>query len=326
MSSKGVAVSVRKRIFTIGLGIGLILFIRQIWVSYAAIQLHDFHLIRPSFLLAALGASLAMYLLLMVAWMMIMRHLGIHLSLRHTLEGYCLSFLPRYIPGTVWGYLGRSQWLQQAHGVGYTVSVMGSILEVVASVLTSLLVAGMYLCTRSTGSVLVVLMLACTSLLVLTLFVVPTAAVQIAGRLYEDEPAFQPGQKRTRRSWAAAITFYLAFWSAYGASVLYASSAIMILPPGDWATCTFAASLAWLLGFLVIFVPTGLGIRELALSTLLVTYANFIPWQADVLAVLSRFLIILAELAWSVVGLGLYTLHWRNNLHIRDRLPPSEQK
>lgn len=303
----------RKWLFAVGLSIGLVIFLRQIWVSYEAIQQHEFSLVRPTYLLAALGASLLMYLLQMLAWMMIMRHLGVSLSLRQTVQGYCLSFLPRYIPGSVWGYLGRSQWLEQSHSVDYVVSMVGSILEALALVLTGLLMTGTYFCARSVGSEQIVLTLAGAALLGGTLLIVPRVVMQIGRRVYRGRLSSQLSNGCRLGAWSSAIALYLALWIAFGSSILFLGNAILVDPTDDLLAAISASSLSWLLGFIVVIVPTGLGIRELALATLLSSYGGFLPWQAEVVAVTSRFAIILAELVWLLIGLGLYAHKWRRD-------------
>ncbi len=88
--------------------------------------------------------------------------------------------------------------------------------------------------------------------------------------------------------------------------MLFAGNALLPDPANDLPTAIFVAGLSWVLGFVIVFVPAGLGIRELAISTLLTAYGALLPWQADLVAVLSRFGLIVAELAWLLVGLALF--------------------
>jgi uncharacterized membrane protein YbhN (UPF0104 family) len=296
----------RKRLFVLGLSAGLLLFLRQVWVSYEGIQQQDFGVIRPPLLLAALGAGLLVYLLQMLAWAVIMRYLGVALGPRQTLQGFYLSFLPRYIPGTVWGYWSRSEWLEQAFGVPYSVSLMGSVLEALGLLLTGLFLIGVYFCTQTTGSVQLLLVLASAGLLVLTIFIVPGLAMRVNRRVRGEKSAPSRSERSPSAAWSGAILLQLTLWLAFGASVLFVAESIAVIPSFDLLSSTFAASLSWIVGFLVIVVPTGLGVRELTLSTLLSSYAGFRPWQADVVALVSRLAIVLAELAWLLVGLLLY--------------------
>jgi len=306
----------RRFLFSIGLSIGLLLFLRQMWVGYEAIQDYEFRLLRPVYLLAALALSMFIYVLQMLAWAMIMRYLGVSLSLRQILQGFMLSFLPRYIPGSVWGYWSRSQWLEQSCGIDYTTSILGSVLETLALIVTSLSLAGMYLCTRSTGLKRFVLAGACAGLLWLTWSVMPRLAARLIDRLAtrlgrESAQSHNFKKRGPPHVWLVAIALYVALWVTYGGSILLISNGVLPTPSEDLLGITVFSSLSWLLGFAVIFVPTGIGIRELSLSALLSAYSGLLPWQADLVAVISRFEIILAELGWLVVGLGLHAHKWQ---------------
>jgi uncharacterized membrane protein YbhN (UPF0104 family) len=306
----------RRILFSVGLSIGLLLFLRQMWVSYGAIRHHEFRLLQPACLLAALALSMLVYILQMLAWAIIMRYLGVSLSLRQTLQGFMLSFLPRYIPGSVWGYWSRSQWLEQSCGIDYATSTLGSVLEAAALIMTSLSLAGVYLYTRLTGFRRFVLAGACAGLLWLIWRVIPRIAARLINRL-----ATRLGRESTKSRdfrkegpshvWLVAIALYIALWVTYGGSILLIGNGVVPTPSRDLLGIIFSSSLSWLLGFVVVFVPTGIGVRELSLSTLLSVYSGLLPWQADLVAVISRFEIILAELGWLVVGLGLHAHRWR---------------
>ena len=61
----------------------------------------------------ALAAVMLATLIQIAAWQVIMAGMGIYVGRWHLAQGYMLPFLARYIPGSVWGYLGRSQWMNQ---------------------------------------------------------------------------------------------------------------------------------------------------------------------------------------------------------------------
>ena len=296
----------RRRLLILGLGLGVLLFLRQVWVSYRAIQQHDLILVRPLLLLASLGAGILVYAAWLTSWTLIMRHLGVPLAPREVVQGFYLSFLPRYIPGTVWGYLTRSEWLEQAFGVPYSVSVLGSVLEALGLLLTGLFMVGVFFCQQTTGSVQLVVAAASAGLLLLTWLIVPGLAMRVNRLIRREKSAPSRGGRRPSAAWSGALLLHLVLWLAFGASLLFVAKSIAVIPSFDLLSSTFAASLSWIVGFLVIIVPTGLGVRELTLSTLLSSYAGFRPWQADVVAVVSRLAIVLAELAWLLVGLLFY--------------------
>jgi uncharacterized membrane protein YbhN (UPF0104 family) len=74
----------------------------------------------------------------------------------------------------------------------------------------------------------------------------------------------------------------------------------------------FAFCASWLVGFAALFVPAGLGVRELTLSSLLQQMAAVSAGDASLVAVLTRLGIVAAELVFLLIAAALLGLdHWR---------------
>ncbi|HXV41831.1 MAG TPA: lysylphosphatidylglycerol synthase domain-containing protein, partial [Anaerolineae bacterium] len=136
--------SSRKFFYRLGLGLGLALFLWQVWQGAQAVQQLTFELKQPFYLVAAFGLLLVAYALQMGAWAEIMRNLGSSINLFAAIQGYMVSFLPRYIPGTVWGYLSRDEWLKSQYGIPYSKSTLGSVMEVGFILLTASVISIAY--------------------------------------------------------------------------------------------------------------------------------------------------------------------------------------
>jgi uncharacterized membrane protein YbhN (UPF0104 family) len=99
-------------------------------------------------------------------------------------------------------------------------------------------------------------------------------------------------------------------WIVYGASFWCMLRGVGITPGGFWETIA-AFSGAYLLGFLALFAPGGLGVREGALAVLLAPQIG--PGLAGVIAVGSRLWMTLLELTQLIplaFGLGrLRSIH-----------------
>jgi uncharacterized membrane protein YbhN (UPF0104 family) len=112
----------------------------------------------------------------------------------------------------------------------------------------------------------------------------------------------------TRFSWSGvgvAVLSVLGTWLAYGLQItllgwsLGADPARLLLP----ATGAFAA--AWCAGFLVVVVPTGAGTREAVLTLALAAQLPGGSAAALTVAVVSRLLITLADIAAALIGVTL---------------------
>ena len=103
--------ALRTWLYRAGLLLGGLLFGYQVWLAVSDLRRAQLPItVRPELLLLSLGLYLAAYLLIMVAWQRFMYSVGVSMRMGAIVEGYALSFLPRYIPGTIWGYASRSEW------------------------------------------------------------------------------------------------------------------------------------------------------------------------------------------------------------------------
>lgn len=302
------------------LGLGLLA--QQAWQGYQALTQSQTCVLRPWPLVTSLGLYIIAYFVQMAAWMLIMRSLQVRLPVGAVIEGYALSFLPRYIPGSVWGYLSRNEWLAQTHQVSYATSTIASILEAAMLLITAAILGGLYWLQLPQWQAMVqpligdnfnTSMIAAYALLTLV-------AAWIAWRMLPwlffrfTKKASQPENASVQLAyyqrgndfqlWIMTIMLYLIFWIIQGAALITIGQALC----EDIHLALFAASAAfavsWAIGFLIIFVPAGLGVREWTLNAFLVTLATLQPSQATLLAIISRFGLIVAEIV--VLGIGLH--------------------
>jgi len=296
----------RQALYRAGLIIGGLLFFYQVWGGLQAISGNDLHVLTVAPLLAGWAIICLAFALQMLAWSCLMRGLGYWLSWRSVASGYMLSFLPRYIPGTVWGYVSRSEWLYRSCGVSYSASNAGSILEVMVSVSTG----GVVILVRflaEAGEPLRMLL----AFTVLTLpFLVWWAVTQSVQRFSSVRLVQRAVDTRLLSEiplvyWLGASAIYIGIWVCYGALIGFVLQAFSLEQPFGLIGSMFAFSASWLIGFAILFVPTGLGIREIMLSTILTAEVGIAPGIAVVASVMSRFAILLAEVLWLLVGIAI---------------------
>jgi glycosyltransferase 2 family protein len=284
-----------------GLLLGLVLFANQIRIAWLAAQQYPLSALSVPELLLAFVAALGLSLFQMLAWQSIMRYLRVALSLRATTEGFMISFLPRYIPGTVWGYLSRSQWLLQDYDTPYGLSLSGSVLEVIAILITAAACIGL------TGFPLVpapwgsLVLGGAVVLVAAGVLVVPRIVAWLGPRYARLAFPARP----QAAAWVAALALTVPQWLSYGASVYFVTRSISHGATVDFRTSLLAASASWLVGFLIVFVPSGIGVRESVMSAILVQVAGTPPALAGLVAVVSRLILILGELTWIAIGFGL---------------------
>lgn len=319
----------RKVLYSTGIILGLGLLAQQAWQGYQALQDAQACVVRPTYLFVALALYIVAYFVQMAAWGAIMRFLGAPLTPQAVVEGYALSFLPRYIPGSVWGYLSRNEWLAQTHHVGYGVSTTSSLLEATMLLVTATGLGALYwLPTQDWLPTLASLPFLTIVIATIALFgswlawqIVPTLAARIS-RKPVDTPAHTPTSRaQSFPLWGVTTALYVAFWLLQGgALVAIAHTLCGGLTLGLYAASA-AFAIAWAIGFLIVFVPAGLGIREWTLSALLVAFAALQPGPATLIALISRLGLIVAEVVVLLIGLHrkFQNRKWQirvNNSHI----------
>lgn len=278
----------RTVLYRLGLLVGLALFGYQFWQALMALWEHPGAVTAPWYLVMAVGIDVLAYLCLMLGWALLMRAVGVALSARQVGEGYMLSFLPRYVPGTIWGYLSRSEWLAQSAGVGYRQSGIASVLEIGLQVLTAAICATFLLASPAWQIAGVGLGIGAS-----------LAAWHFGPLFWSRLDRGTRGARPIRLPWRyllAVLAVYAGFWYLHGVSTWLVAQSIGAAGTltALSATPIFAAS--WLVGFLVVLVPSGLGVREWTLNYLLVTNSGMPADAAAFVAVVVRLAIILAEL------------------------------
>ncbi len=264
--------------YFVGLLLGGTLFVFQLWRAIGAIQQY-LNLQTLAVFLVAIVVILVAYGLQIFAWTQLMRSCGYSIKPIPAAKGYIFSFIPRYIPGTVWGYWSRNEWLLNEFQIPYKASSMGSILEIVTGIVTAGIVS-IYIVAQNVSIERNYAILA-IGLLLLFFLVIRFYAIKIMGLQV--------------LHLLIAIFVYFAFWVVYGISLFWFIQQMAHINV-NFLDVTSIYSLSWLIGFLFIITPSGLGVREFVLSTLL-TRQFFLPEnEASFIALSIRFVIYLAEL------------------------------
>ena len=305
---------IRRVLFILGVGSGGILLLYQVYQGGLAISLTQTAFSSTIWLLAALFSALLMNLLQVFNWWNLMIGLGVKIDLLEAYRGYFLSFLPRYIPGTVWGYASRNEWLAQTHQIPAVITTTGSALEIIVALLTAVLIVGLYGITSGTG---IPPFLALGGILLLPWATwLPLKTNRENGTAHSGAQTIFPclipifsGRPFIPR-WSASILSFLFQWLFYGLSVFFTASFIRSAG-AEWPTLftasTFAISLAWSVGFLILFVPGGMGIREWILAGLLGITWGFSTGEAAAASVIVRLVVSTGEIIWIMIGILLRT-------------------
>jgi len=211
-----------------------------------------------------------------VAWLAILRGLGVRTRLRWAGVMFQAQ-LAKYIPGTVWQYAGRAA-LARGRGipmrpVGVSLPVELGVSLAVAGALSALLLGGWGI-----GVALAVV-----------------AAAALAARW--------EGLPRPLRAGAATVPLFALVWIAIGAGFWLTARALLGVPFDEALVYAGAFCAAWVVGVAAVFAPGGIGVREAMLVAIL--HGRLGSADALVLAAVSRGILTLVDLLAAGVGVLL---------------------
>lgn len=254
-------------------------------------------------LLASFGALFLAWLLEISLWRRLLAALGYGLPLSRSASIWFLSNLVRYIPGNIWQFLSMTE-LGAHSGLPRSVTLASVVLHQVFSNLAGLTV-GAYAISYSgilkpsisaSSPYLSVASLSLVALLLLSPVVLPRA-LRIVSKLVRVE---LPQPNLSLVTIIALFTAYCFYWLLCGAGFWLLSLAVGAVPAPPLLAWVSAFAAAYVIGYLSLLTPSGLGVREGALALLLARFAGGSP--VVVVALAARIWISLGELAATAVA------------------------
>ncbi|WP_017575250.1 lysylphosphatidylglycerol synthase domain-containing protein [Nocardiopsis kunsanensis] len=240
----------------------------------------------------------------MMAWRALLAGLGSPLPRRVAARVMFVGQLGKYLPGSVWAFVAQME-LARDHAVPRSRGAAATLLAVAVTVATGAAVAAVALPLSSAEAARHwwwVLAPAPLFLLALHPRVIAWGTGLIARAFSRFRSVTGAGPLDVDgRAVTAAVSWTLLAWVPLGLHLWILTWAVGGDPLSSLGPAVGAYALAWTLGLLVVFAPAGLGVREAVLVVALAPVVE--AGAALVLAVLSRLVMTVADLAWAGVGL-----------------------
>ncbi|HLA89137.1 MAG TPA: lysylphosphatidylglycerol synthase domain-containing protein [Gemmatimonadaceae bacterium] len=258
--------------------------------------------LHPNWWLLAVSALwvLASYAVLIETWRQTVIAWGARLPWRAAARIWFVSNLGRYVPGKIW-QIGAMGALAQRAGVSSVAAVGSSLVVNLANLLAAGLVVGLAGSRRLAGpgfAVGVVVFLAAVAATPWLLPPLARLAQRLTGREIP-EPRIPP----------LAIVYAVAgcalAWSLYGIAFRELAIALFGEAAGRTSSYTAVFTLSYLSGYLALFAPGGLGVREGVLAKLLPLAGLASGAGAVILVVVSRLWLTVLEAAPGLILLAL---------------------
>jgi glycosyltransferase 2 family protein len=259
--------------------------------------------------LAVAGALVSVLLGLfasMLVWRLLLAGLGSPLPVRAAARVLFIGQLGKYIPGSVWPVIAQME-LGAEHKVPRVRSASASVLAMLISLLTGLLMALVTLPFVARSNSYRWVFLAAPVLVVCLhpkmLNKVINWALHLARRPALERPL-------SGRVVAGALAWSFCTWIFYGLQIWLLATRVGLSYGSGAVLATGAFAFAWCVGFVVIFVPVGAGIREVLLIALLTPVIGV--GAAGAVTLVSRVLLTAGDLITAGTAAGLGRRHARS--------------
>ena len=250
---------------------------------------HELATLRPGPLWLSLAAALAGVGASSGIWHQMLAGVGERLPVQISLRIFFIGQIGKYLPGAVWPAVTQAA-LAREHDVAPRATVAAVTLFLWVHLVTGTAVAVLILSVA--GRLPLVALLALPVLAILLTPAVLGWSLQTLLRLARRRPL---PQLPDGRHLVRACGWALAMWACYGVHLNLLTRAVDE-PVNVFVTAAVFAA-GWVVGFVLLIAPAGVGPREAAIVALLPLAGG----SALVIALVSRLIMTIADAAWAAI-------------------------
>lgn len=286
--------------FFLGVPISILafLFIIKLFFDNKNVVIHTLLTFDPLYFLCGIFFFTLFFAIKSFVWLEIIKKRGFSTPLRKTIFLYSLSEVKRYIPGSIFAFLGRMNAL--ADSIPQKETLKGIGIEAVLLALSALVISIPAISypifkAREQGDI------PYTIPIVIAILLFLVAITFIYSRF-----------RNTVIAYFDSFLLFLLAWLFYALGCFFVAISIAYIYPTNLVFILSFFVLSWLAGYLLFVTPMGLGVRELVITGSL---SLFIPTAiASVIAVLSRVGMVLGELFYLILSYTIYKIRDNSRL------------
>lgn len=263
-------------------------------------------LIHPGYLFLSFIAALFVYPEAAFTWYLLVRRMGAEISLFPAIKVWIIANTSRYIPGTIWQYIGRTELMKQ-YNVDRKIVGLSILVEIVITLLAAGVIGAftvskfVVLLDQYLPSLSVVLLAIAAASLVLFF---NTKLRSMIGLLIYQKAHIRISESKL----GVHVLHYVDLLPLFAGNFLLNGLAIygliasfgVFLPIESVFTISSFYAMAWTIGFLSILSPGGVGVTEVVMAYMLST---LMPVSlASIIIIAYRFMLTLAELLSFIVA------------------------
>lgn len=262
---------------------------RLLYYQWTQIEEIDFSFSPWMMLLSHISLTL-LFIIDALGWHLILRSLNHKPLTLDSIRIWMLSSLARYVPGGVWSYASRAEMARRID-IGFAVSGVSLYLETLMLAMSSLVIGiPSWIFIDDQNIQLWHIALFC---LLLGLGMHPNVLKLLRYLPGKIGIAFSKVEVPSIWYIFSIFLFYIVFWCLFGICFVFFVSLLCPVSKDLWLPIASSISLSFFVGFVIIFIPGGVGIRESVLYFILVPYIQEI--SALLIAISSRIWIMTGE-------------------------------
>lgn len=280
--------------------------------------------LQPGWLALSYVALAAAWLLELSVWRFILASLGGALRWRRAAQTWFLAGIVRYIPGNIWQFLGMAE-LAADDGVSRITTLTSIVLHQILGTAAGIVLAAAYFAVAGQGAWL--------DALRPFLLLVPLGLLLCHPRLLEwglnkvMQVLQRPPVQVTltwRQVWVILLA-YVGVWLLMGSGFALLAGAVVPITPQQFAALVATWAAAFVIGYLSMLTPGGLGVREGVMILLLApVFAAPVP---TMIALLARLWMVAGELVGAGLALASRSRdRWQQGRHQEAGVPLGAQQ
>lgn len=279
--------------------------------QWQALQAYQWQF-RPIWLIPSFALLLAAWLLELSVWRFLLLGLGGRLRWSRAAQTWFISGIVRYIPGNIWQFLGMAE-LAADDGVSRVATFASIGVHQVLGTLVGFVLAAAYFALAGQDDwpeALRALLWLAPLLLILCSPPILRRSLNWLLSLLKRPPI------DVTLSWGqvgAAMLGYAGVWLLMGSGFAFLAGSITPITPAQFAALVAAWAAAYVVGYLSLLTPSGLGVRELVMVVLLTPL--FPPPVPTVIALAARLWMVFGEIAgaaWALAARSRDRRTWRH--------------
>jgi len=243
-----------------------------LYKNWCAVSAFDFRL-HYNYLVISLILLFVYFLLRAGCWKIILKKMGIVLSMRKSMKVSFLSMMGRYLPGKVWMVVGKI-YLSGKEGVPQKEAFSSVVMEIVLEMVTSIFFFFFYLFSVMEQPLLSPKVIYSLGILMVLggSFLHPKIFYKIINNFLLKWKGEKVKECISYMDIIQLFVFYTIIILCQGGAFYFFVNTICYVPVDKILGLTGSLAVAGVVGTLSVFTPSGLGVREGVLALLLSSY------------------------------------------------------